>query len=73
MRPAAILTALLALEACGPQPRAASYFKSHPEEDGRALIDCAAGVRRGAECSNAKEAAEQIRSDQRLNLYKQGF
>ena len=49
----AALAALAALAACSPQPRAVSYFKAHPEEVGKVIIDCAAGALRGAECVNA--------------------
>ena len=62
---------LLALADCSPQPWAASYFKAHPTEISKTLAGCAAGTHRGAECKNAKDAAAQIRSDQRLKDYKQ--
>jgi hypothetical protein len=73
MRRAAILLALAALAACSPAPRAASYFKAHPDETTQVLADCTAGTHRGAECDNAKAAQAQIDSDKRLNLYKQSF
>ena len=73
MRRAAILALTLALSACNPPPRAASYFKAHPEEAGRVVVDCAAGTHRGAECDNARAAEDQIRSDARLQLYKKSF
>ena len=79
MRRAAILAltaasgALAALAACSPQPRAVSYFKANPEEAGKVIVDCAAGAHRGAECVNARAAADQIRSDARLTLYKKSF
>jgi hypothetical protein len=73
MRRAAILMLLLALAGCNPPPRAASYFKAHPEDAAKVLADCAAGARRGAECDNAKSAEAQIESDKRLSLYKKSF
>jgi hypothetical protein len=73
MRRAAVLLTLCALAACSPAPRAASYFKAHPEETGKLLVDCTAGTHRGAECDNAKAAEAQIESDKRLNLYKHSF
>ena len=72
MRRAAILLGL-ALAACTSPPRAASYFKAHPEEAGKVIVDCAAGTHRGAECDNAKAAEAQIQSDARLSLYKKSF
>lgn len=73
MRRAIVLIALLALAGCNPPPRAASYFKAHPEEAGKVVVDCAAGTHRGAECDNAKAAEAQIQSDARLQLYKKSF
>ncbi len=73
MRRAAILALPAALVACNPQPRAASYFRAHPEETGKVLVDCAAGTHRGRECANAQAAADQIRADARLSLYKKSF
>jgi hypothetical protein len=73
MRRAAILALLVAVAACGPQPRAASYFKAHPEEAGKVLVDCVAGTHRGTECDNAKAAEAEIRSDARLSLYNKSF
>ncbi len=73
MRRAAIPLALLALAACNPPPRAASYFKVHPEEAGKLILDCGAGTHRGAECENAKAAQAQILSDARQSLYKKRF
>ena len=69
----ALAVAPAALAACSPQPRAVSYFKAHPEEAGKVIVDCAAGAHRGTECVNARAAADQIRSDARLTLYKQSF
>ena len=73
MTRAASLAWLLALTACDPPPRAASYFKAHPDEAGKVVVDCAAGTHRGGECDNAKAAEAQIQSDARLNLYKKSF
>jgi hypothetical protein len=75
MRRAAIaLFALGALVACSEPPaRSASYFKEHPEETGKVLIDCTAGTHRGAECDNAKAAEAEVNSDKRLSLYKKSF
>lgn len=73
MRRAAILLAFGLLAACSEPPRAVSYFKAHPEETGKVLVDCTAGTHRGAECDNAKAAQAQIESDKRLTLYKQSF
>lgn len=73
MRRAAILALLAPMAACSPQPRAVSYFKAHPEEAGKVLVDCVAGTHRGPECDNAKAAEAQIRSDVRLSLYKKSF
>jgi hypothetical protein len=73
MRRAAILVTLLALAGCNPPPRAASYFKAHPEEAGKVVVDCAAGTHRGPECDNARAAQAQIQSDARLQLYKKSF
>jgi hypothetical protein len=69
----ALTAALATLAACSPQPRAISYFKAHPEEAGKVIVDCAAGAHRGAECVNAQAAADQVRSDARLTLYKTSF
>jgi hypothetical protein len=73
MKAVAIGLMLLVLTACNPQPRAASYFKAHPEEAGKVVVDCAAGTHRGVECDNAKAAEAQIQSDARLQLYKKSF
>jgi hypothetical protein len=73
MKRAAILALLLWLAGCNPPPRAASYFKAHPEEAGKVLVDCTAGTHRGPECENAKAAEAQIQSDARLSLYKKRF
>ena len=70
--PTMLACGLLALAACSPPPRAVGYFKAHPGEDARVVADCVAGTRCG-ECSNAQRAAEQIKSDQRLSLYKRSF
>jgi len=73
MRRKVLILALLPLAACNPPARSASFFKAHPEETGKVLIDCAAGTHRGAECGNAKTAEAQIESDKRLSLYRQAF
>lgn len=73
MRWAASLALLVAAAACSPPPRAVSYFKAHPEEAGKVLVDCVAGTHRGPECDNAKAAEAQIRSDVRLSLYKKSY
>ena len=73
MRGITLFLALLPLAGCDQPPRAASYFKAHPEEAGKVLVDCAAGTHHGAECDNAKTAQAQIQSDARLNLYKKSF
>ncbi len=65
--------ALDALAACSPAPRSASYFKAHPEETSKVLIDCTAGAHRGAECDNARAAQAEIQSEARLSLYKKSF
>jgi hypothetical protein len=73
MKRLAILAALAALIGCSPAPRAASYFRAHPNEAGRVVAGCAAGAHRGAECDNAKAAQAQTQSDTRLSLYKHSF
>ncbi len=73
MKRVVILTALVVLAGCSPSPRAASYFKAHPDEAGQVVADCATGTHRGAECENARTAEAQIESDKRLNLYKKSF
>jgi hypothetical protein len=73
MNRAAILVALAVLAGCSPAPRAASYFKAHPDEASQVLADCTAGTHRGVECENARTAEAQIESDKRLNLYKKSF
>ena len=73
MRRMVVLLGLLPLAACNPPARAVGYFKAHPEETGKVLVDCTAGTHRGAECDNAKAAEAQIESDKRLSLYKQSF
>ena len=73
MKCVVMLTALAALAGCSPAPRAASYFKAHPDEAGQVVADCATGTHRGAECENARTAEAQIESDKRLNLYKKSF
>ena len=70
---AATPAALAALAACSPHPRAVSFFKAHPGQAGKVIVDCAAGVRRGAECANAQAGADQIRGGARLTLYKKSF
>lgn len=70
---AMVVVVVAALAGCSPAPRAASYFKAHPQEAGQVVADCAAGTHRGAECDNAKAAQAQIQSDARLNLYKKSF
>ena len=72
MTRAAIL-ALLLIAACSLRPRSVSHFKAHAEETGKVLADCVAGTHRGEECANAQSGADQIRSDQRLSLYKKSF
>ena len=61
------------MAACSPAPRAASYFKAHPDEAAKVTANCAAGVQRGAECDNAQVAQAKIKSDARLSLYKKSF
>ena len=73
MKCVVMLTALAALAGCSPAPRAASYFKAHPDEASQVLADCTAGTHQGAECENARTAEAQIESDKRLNLYKKSF
>ena len=73
MRRAALLLAVLGLAACSPPPRSASDFKAHPAEMRQVIADCAAGARRGPECDNAQAAQAQIKSDQRLSLYRRSF
>jgi hypothetical protein len=64
---------LVALSACSPAPRSASYFEAHPEETAKVVVDCAAGAHRGEECVNAKAGAAAIRRDTRMDRYKQNF
>jgi hypothetical protein len=73
MRAFLVIAGAAALAACSPEPRATSYFKAHPEEAGKVLVDCASGAHRGAECENAREAAAQLRSDARMAEYKKSF
>ena len=73
MTRAAILALLVALAACSPQRRAVSYFKAHPEEAGKVMVDCVAGTHRGAECADARAASDQIRSEARMSLYQRSF
>jgi hypothetical protein len=73
MRRAALLIALAALAGCTPPARSTSYFKAHPEETGKVLVDCVAGSHRGPDCDNAKAAEAMIDSDRRLALYKHSF
>ena len=73
MRGLLLLASVFALAGCSPPPRSASELKAHPDEDSRVLAACAAGGEHGAECVNAETAAAQIKSDQRLNFYKQSF
>lgn len=73
MRRAAIAALVLGLAGCNPPPRAASYFKAHPEEAQQVVADCATGAHRGPECENAKAAEAQIQSDARLKLYRKTF
>jgi hypothetical protein len=73
MRRAVVLVALSVLAGCSPPPRAASYFKAHPQETEQVLADCRTGAHRGAECDNASAADAQIKSDARLSLYKKSF
>jgi hypothetical protein len=73
MKRAAILFTVLAIAACSPQPRAASYFKAHPDEAAKVVAECAAGTHRGAECDNAQAAKAQIDSDARMAEYKKHF
>ena len=61
------------LAACSPAPRAVSYFKAHPEEAGRVIVDCASGAHRGAECDNVREAKAEIDADARMAEYKKHF
>lgn len=72
MRTAALL-ALVALSACSPQPRAASYFRGHLDEAARVTADCARGARRGPECANADQAIAQDRAAARMAQYKKSF
>lgn len=67
------LLALAGLSACSQPPRAISYFKAHPEETGRMLVQCTAGAHRGVECDNAQAARAQIESDARMAEYKKHF
>lgn len=69
----AALVALFTLAGCQPAPRAASYFRAHPDETRVVLADCASGARRSAECDNAQAADAQLKSDARLSLYKKSF
>jgi len=67
------LLLLLALAACSPTPRSASYFEGHPEEAAQVVVDCAAGKHRGEECVNAKVGAAEIRREGRMDAYKKNF
>lgn len=73
-RLAVVIGATAILVACSPeQPRAVSYFKAHPDEAAKVVVDCQAGTHRGAECDNAREAEAQLRSDARMANYKKSF
>ena len=61
------------LAGCSPEPRAATYFKAHPDEIAKVLADCMAGSHRGPECDNAQAAKAQIDTDARMALYKKSF
>ena len=73
MRHGALFVLAMGLFGCSAPPRAASYFRAHPEEDAAVLAACTAGAHRGPECVNAELAGEQIRSDRRLRQYKENF
>ena len=70
---AATLLALAVLGACSPQPRAASYFRSHLDEAAQVTADCARGAHRGPECANADQAIAQDRAAARMAHYKKSF
>lgn len=68
-----LIASAAALAACSPQPRAASYFKAHPDEIPKVLADCTAGTHRGPECENAQAAKAQVDAEARMALYKKSF
>ncbi len=74
MRTALVAVGVLAmLTACSREPRSVSYFKGHPDEAGKVIVDCAAGSHRGSECDNAQAAKAQIDADARMAEYKKHF
>lgn len=68
-----LIASATALAACSPEPRAASYFKAHPDEIPKVIADCKTGAHRGPECDNALTAKAQIDADARMALYKKSF
>ncbi|WP_436054195.1 EexN family lipoprotein [Phenylobacterium sp. LjRoot225] len=77
MRPAIILTALLAasaaLSACQREPRSERYFEANPNVRAEVIADCKQGTHRGAECQFAQRAAETAANRKTMEDYRSGF
>lgn len=72
-RLALLIVSAATLAACSPEPRAASYFKAHPDEIPQVIADCKTGAHRGAECDNALTAKAQVDAEARMAIYKKSF
>lgn len=63
----------LMLAGCQPEPRAAGYFESHPEEAAKVVEECRTGAHRGSECEAAQTGLAAIQANRRLELFKKSF
>jgi uncharacterized lipoprotein YmbA len=66
------IVAALALAACTPAPRSASYFQAHAAEAAQVVRACVAGPARGAECQAAQAGIDAAR-DARMATFRKCF
>ena len=69
----AVLLAAVALSACAPEPRSASFFETNEEEARRVVEACQSGAHRGEECVNASAGLAAAARQARMNAYREGF
>jgi hypothetical protein len=70
---AVALIALLALAACGQEPRSAGWFEAHAQEATRVVGACRAAVKPGPECAIAEAGLAAARRDARMDAAERAF
>jgi len=68
-----VLTAVVAVAACGQEPRAVSFFEANADERARVLAACLKGAREKGECATAEAAEARVRQAEKSSRSDQAL